>query len=81
VTAIEFSREARVELDAAADHYEVDYVGRGVRFYDAVERALRTIDAMPTASPLFPGVDQELAIRRRLVPGFRTRSPIAWSAS
>ncbi|MBP8806439.1 MAG: type II toxin-antitoxin system RelE/ParE family toxin [Kofleriaceae bacterium] len=70
MTAIEFSREARVELDAAADHYEADFPGRGVRFYDAVERALRLIDAMPTASPLFPGVQPARAIRRCLVRGF-----------
>ena len=70
MTAIEFSREARGELDAAADHYEADYPGRGVRFYDAVERALRMIDAMPVAAPLFPGVRHDLAIRCRLVPGF-----------
>ena len=70
MTAIEFSREARVELDAAADHYEQDYPGRGLRFYDAVDRALRMIVAVPAAAPLFPGVRHDLTIRRRLVPGF-----------
>ena len=60
MTAIEFSREARVELDAAADHYEQDYPGRGIRM----------IVAVPAAAPPFPGVRHDLTIRRRLVPGF-----------
>lgn len=66
----EFSHEARLELDAAADHYERDYPGRGLRFYDAVERAVRFIGMMPHTAPLYPGVPEELEVRRRLVRGF-----------
>jgi len=70
VKAIEFSLAARTELHAAADRYEREYRGRGHRFYDAVERALKVIAALPTSAPLWPGVPESLAVRRRLVPGF-----------
>jgi hypothetical protein len=43
VKRIEFAPAARAELDAAADRYEQDYPGRGVRFYAAVERAVRLL--------------------------------------
>ena len=47
MSRIELDPAARAELDAAADHYEADYEGRGVRFYAAVERTLRVIAALP----------------------------------
>ncbi|MBK9034957.1 MAG: hypothetical protein IPL61_27455 [Myxococcales bacterium] len=80
MTQLEFSREARTELDAAADHYERDYRGRGLRFYDAVERAMRLIAMLPNAAPLFPAVPEALAVRRRLVPGFPFALATGWSA-
>lgn len=67
---VELDPEARTELDAAAEHYEEDYEGRGFRFYAAVERTLRHIASLPDAAPLQPGVAEELGIRRRLVGGF-----------
>lgn len=70
MSPIEFSHEARLELDAAAEHYERDYPGRGLRFYDAVERATRFIAMMPNTAPLYPGVPEATQVRRRLVRGF-----------
>lgn len=68
--AVELSPSARVELHAAAEWYEREYPGRGHRFYDAVERALLMIAALPTSAPLWPGVPVALGVRRRLVRGF-----------
>lgn len=69
MNAVEFSLAARTELHAAADRHEREYRGRGHRFYDAVERALKVIAALPTSAPLRPGVPESLAVRRRRVPG------------
>ena len=65
MNAVEFSLAARTELHAAADRHEREYRGRGHRFYDAVERALKVIAALPTSAPLRPGVPESLAVRRR----------------
>jgi plasmid stabilization system protein ParE len=70
VKRIEFAPEARAELDGAADEYEREREGRGLRFYIAVERATQAAAALPEAGPLFPAVPARLSIRRRLVPRF-----------
>ncbi len=67
---VSFDPLAREELDAAAEHYEREYEGRGQRFYSAVERAVRAASASPLAGPRFPGLAEELEVRRRIVPGF-----------
>jgi len=71
VKQVEFDPKARVELDRAADEYEVDYPGRGLRFYSAVERAVETAAATPTVGHRFPGVPDELGVLRLLVKHFR----------
>jgi plasmid stabilization system protein ParE len=70
VKKIEFAPNARAELEAAAEYYERDYAGRGLRFYSAVERAVHAAAAFPEAGPPFPRVTPALAVRRRIVPGF-----------
>jgi len=70
VRHIEFAPAARAELDAAADRYELERPGRGLRFYAAVERATKLIAAFPHAGPPFPGVGPHLEVRRRVVLGF-----------
>lgn len=67
---IELDPAARTELDAAADHYEREYPGRGTRFYAAVERAVRSAASTPSAGPPFPHIPERLAVRRRIVRGF-----------
>jgi hypothetical protein len=52
VKRIEFAPEARAELDGAADEYEREREGRGLRFYIAVERATQAAAALPEAGPL-----------------------------
>ncbi len=70
IVRIEFDPEARAELDAAANHYDGEYAGRGLRFYAAVERAARSAATTPAAGPPFPGIPAGLAVRRRIVRGF-----------
>jgi len=70
VKRVEFAPAAREELDAAADRYELEYAGRGVRFYAAVERTAELLMAFPTAGPAYPDVRPELGIRRVIVRGF-----------
>jgi plasmid stabilization system protein ParE len=70
VRRIEFAPAARAELDHAVDYYEADYPRRGLRFYNAVERAVRAAAATPLAGPLYPGLPEVLGVRRRVVPGF-----------
>lgn len=67
---VEFALAARRELDDAADYYERDHRGRGVRFYDAIERALIAISATPSAGHPYPGLPEELGVRRWVVRGF-----------
>lgn len=67
---ISFDPQARAELDAAAEYYEREYGGRGQRFYSAVEQAVGAASSSPLAGPLFPGLPEELEVRRRIVPGF-----------
>ena len=67
---VELAVAARAELDAAADHYEAAYRGRGVRFYRAVERTTLAIARFPAAAPLYPGLAEALGVRRRVVRGF-----------
>lgn len=67
---IEFDPAARAELDAAAEHYERDYPGRGMRLYAAVERAVEATAATPNAGAPYPGLPELLGVRKRLVPGF-----------
>jgi plasmid stabilization system protein ParE len=70
VRTIDFAPAARAELDAAADQYEEQRPGRGVRFYAAVERTVRLIVRFPAVGPLYPGVRPDLGVRRRIVRGF-----------
>jgi len=70
VKHVEFAPAAREELDAAADRYEHEYAGRGVRFYAAVERTAELLMTFPTAAPPYPDVRPELGIRRVIVRGF-----------
>jgi plasmid stabilization system protein ParE len=67
---IEFDPDARAELDAAAARYELEYAGRGLRFYAAVERAARSAAVTPHAGAPFPGLPELLGMRRRIVRGF-----------
>lgn len=67
---VEFAPAARAELDAAADRYEVERPGRGVRFYAAVERSVQLIVRFPSAGPMYPGVTVKFAVRRAVVRGF-----------
>jgi plasmid stabilization system protein ParE len=70
VRVVEFAPAARIELDAAADQYEEQRPGRGLRFTAAVERTVKLIVRFPAVGPLFPGVRSELGVRRRVVRGF-----------
>ncbi|MBA3455180.1 MAG: type II toxin-antitoxin system RelE/ParE family toxin [Deltaproteobacteria bacterium] len=67
---LEFAPAARAELDAAADRYEAERPGRGVRFYAAVERTAKLLVAFAAVGPEFPGVRPALGVRRRIVRGF-----------
>jgi plasmid stabilization system protein ParE len=70
VRSVEFAPEARAELDAAADQYEEQRSGRGVRFYAAIERTVKLIMRLPTVGPMYRGVQPELGVRCRIVSGF-----------
>jgi plasmid stabilization system protein ParE len=70
VKLVEFAPAARAELDAAADRYELERPGRGVRFYAAVERCVRLIVRFPSAGPMYPGVTVDFGVRRAVVRGF-----------
>lgn len=67
---LEFAPAARVELDAAADRYELERPGRGVRFYTAVERSGHLISRFASAGSMYPGVPTGFAVRREVVQGF-----------
>lgn len=67
---IELAPAARDELAAAVEQYEIDYPGRGLRFAAAVARTIDAAAATPSAGPIFPGVPDNLGIRRRVVRGF-----------
>ena len=68
--AVEFAPAARAEFDAAADRYEAERPGRGIRFVAAVERTVKLIVRFPAVGPPFPGVRPDLGVRRRVVRGF-----------
>jgi plasmid stabilization system protein ParE len=70
VKSVEFAPAARAELDAAAEKYEEQRTGRGVRFYAAVERTVKLILRFPAAGPLYAGIRTDLGVRRRIVRGF-----------
>ena len=67
---VEFAPAARAELDTAADLYELQRPGRGLRFYASVERTVRLIVAFPAIGPAFPDVLPDLGVRRCIVRGF-----------
>ena len=67
---VEFAPAARAEFDAAADRYEEERPGRGIRFVGAVERTVKLIVRFPDIGPLFPSVRSSLGVRRRIVRGF-----------
>ncbi len=67
---VEFAPAARAELDAAADRYELERPGRGVRLYAAVERGVRLIVRFPDAGPMDAGVPVNFAVRRPVVRSF-----------
>jgi len=79
VRHIEFAPAARAELDAAADRYELERPGRGLRFYAAVERATKLIAAFPHAGPPFPGVGPISRFAAALSSDSRSCSPTALS--
>ncbi len=60
--SVEFAPAARAEFDAAADRYEEERPGRGIRFIAAVERTVKLIVRFPDIGPLFPGVRSELGV-------------------
>lgn len=68
--AVEFAPAARAELDAAAEHYELERPGRGERFFAAVERAVQLVCEFPAVGPAYPHVRPEHGVRRRVVRGF-----------
>jgi plasmid stabilization system protein ParE len=70
VKNVEFAPAARAEFDAAADRYEGERPGRGIRFIAAVERTVKLIVRFPAVGPVFPGVRSALGVRRRVVRGF-----------
>jgi plasmid stabilization system protein ParE len=70
VKAVEFAPAARAELDAAADRYDLEHPGRGVRFYVAVEQTVKLIVRFPAVGPLVPDIRSDLGVRRRIVRGF-----------
>jgi toxin ParE1/3/4 len=70
VKRVEFAPAARAELDAAAERYELERLGRGLRFYAAIERSVRLVASFPSAGPLYANVRPELQVRRRVVRGF-----------
>lgn len=67
---VEFARAARAEFDAAADEYERQRPGRGLRFTAAVERTVKLIVRFPAVGPLLPGVRSDLGVRGRVIRGF-----------
>ena len=51
-TPIRFDPAAQRELNEAADFYDAEDLGLGGGFLDAIERALRQIQASPESSPI-----------------------------
>lgn len=62
--------EARRELDEAVDWYENAASGLGGVFFAEVEAAVRAACDHPTRWPLFPRVDLELAVHRKVLRRF-----------
>jgi toxin ParE1/3/4 len=62
---VRFDLAARLELNEAADFYDLEGPGLGSVFLDAVERTLGQLREFPESAPIALG-----PARRRLVSGF-----------
>ena len=62
--------DAEEELKAAARWYEQQRSGLGYEFVAAIDDALRETQEQPAAMSLYPGIAEDLGVRRRLVARF-----------
>lgn len=61
---------AELDLTSAGDWYEQQVPGLGSDLAEEFERALEAIAERPSAWPRWPGVSQDLAVRRFLLARF-----------
>ena len=61
---VRFEPDAAAEFDEAAMWLEQRSAGLGMRFIDAVDRAVAAITSWPNAGSPVPGVDADVAARR-----------------
>jgi toxin ParE1/3/4 len=64
---LELRPEAREDLERAADWYEGERSGLGLRFLDVVDRTFELILENPQGAAAWP---KEPRLRRRVLPGF-----------
>ena len=62
---VRFHPAAQLEIDEAADFYDLEGPGLGSVFLDAVERSLKQVSEFPHASPI-----TIKHVRKKLVSGF-----------
>ena len=67
---LEYHPKASAELNAAVDWYEERGAGLGADLQDSIERNIDTVLRMPSSSPLWPGVDAPVPVRRKIVGQF-----------
>lgn len=78
--AVEFAPAARAEFDTAADRYEAERPGRGIRLVAAVERTVKLIVRFPPSAHRFPAFAPTSVCVAALFAASRLRSPTAcWS--
>lgn len=62
---VSFHRLAKLELDEAANYYELQSPNLGLEFLDEVERCIRAVIESPESAPVLTGF-----VRRRLMRRF-----------
>ena len=65
IRSVAFHEAAVVELNDAADFYNLECPGLGLTFLGEIESALATIGQFPEATPLLHG-----RVRRKILPRF-----------
>lgn len=62
--SISFDASAQLELDEAADFYDLESLGLGAEFVDSVEAALHSLLEFPESCPVLLGETRKLVIER-----------------